>query len=252
MRLQKSYCSGKGDPSTRIEVVCRPIAGLKLDPNNPRVHSPRQVRQLARSIGIFGFNAPVLVDSDGKVIAGHGRIIAAKQLGWTEVPTICLSHLSEAQARAYMIADNRLTEISTWNDLLLAEQLRDLAELDLDFSLETTGFDMGEIDLRIEQLDADQQVEPDVADDLSGLSMGPPVSRPGDLWVLGGNRIYCGSALDASAYATLMDGECAEAIFSDPPYNVRIEGNVSGLGTVRHREFAMASGEMTEASLPDS
>ena len=162
-------------------MVYRSVAELKMDPMNPRVHGARQVRQLARSIDLFGFNVPVAIGSDDNVIAGHGRIMAARQLGWTEVPTVCLSHLSEAQARAYVIADNRLTENSTWDENLLAKQLRDLAELDLDFSLETTGFEMGEIDLRIEQLNADSEGEPDHADDLSGLSNGPPVSRLGDL-----------------------------------------------------------------------
>ena len=230
-----------------VTVVYRRIDELRLDPENPRDHSARQIRQIARSIEAFGFNCPVLVDATLKVIAGHGRLLAARLLGWNEVPTICLSHLSEAQARAYMIADNRLTENSAWDENLLAKQLKDLAELDLDFSLEATGFEMGEIDLHIEQLNADSEGKPDAADDLSGLSNGPAVSRPGDLWLLRGSRVYCGSALDASAYATLMDGDCADAIFTDPPYNVRINGNVSGLGTVQHREFAMASGEMTEA-----
>jgi DNA modification methylase len=247
MRLGESHGFGRGSSSARIEVVYRSVAELKMDPMNPRVHGARQVRQLARSIDLFGFNVPVAIGSDDNVIAGHGRIMAARQLGWTEVPTACLSHLSEAQARAYMIADNRLTENSTWDENLLAKQLRDLAELDLDFSLETTGFEMGEIDLRIEQLNADSEGEPDHADDLSGLSNGPPVSRLGDLWLLRGSRVYCGSALDASAYSTLMDGQSANAVFTDPPYNVRISDNVSGLGTVQHREFAMASGEMTEA-----
>ena len=231
----------------RLAIVYLPIADLKLDPTNPRLHSPRQIHQIARSVESFGFNVPVLIDSTLKIIAGHGRVLACRQLGWSEVPTIRLEHLSEAQTRAYMIADNRLTEISIWDDKVLAEQLKDLAELDLDFSLEATGFTMGEIDLRIEQLDTDPQVEPDIADDLSGISKGPAVSRPGDLWLLGEHRVYCGSALDESTYAALMDGDRAHAVFSDPPYNVRIDGNVSGLGTVRHREFAMASGEMTEA-----
>jgi DNA modification methylase len=233
--------------SGRLAIVYLPIINLKLDPANPRLHSPRQIRQIARSIEVFGFNVPVLIDSKLKVIAGHGRVMACRQLGWSEVPTIRLERLSEAQAHAYMIADNRLTEISTWDDKVLAEQLKELAELDLDFSLEATGFEMGEIDLRIEQLDADSEGEPDSADDLSGLSKGPAVSRPGDLWLLGDHRVYCGSALDESAYAALMDGDHADVVFSDPPYNVRIDGNVSGLGTVRHREFAMASGEMTES-----
>jgi DNA modification methylase len=230
-----------------VTVVYRRVDELRLDPKNPRDHSARQIRQIARSIEAFGFNCPVLVDATFKVIAGHGRLLAAQLLNWKELPTVCLSHLSEAQARAYMIADNRLTENSTWDENLLAQQLKDLAELDLDFNLEATGFEVGELDFRIEQLNADSAGEPDPADELSSLSNGPPVSKLGDLWLLRGSRVYCGSALDAAAYATLMDGLPANAVFTDPPYNVRISGNVSGLGTVQHREFPMASGEMTEA-----
>ena len=139
----------------RVSVFYRAIEDLKLDPKNPRLHSPRQIRQIARSIEAFGFNVPVLIDANLKVIAGHGRILACQQIGRTEVPTITLEHLTEAQARAFMIADNRLTENSVWDDRLLAEQLKDLAVLDLDFSLEATGFEMGEIDLRIESLTAE-------------------------------------------------------------------------------------------------
>jgi len=242
----------KGDQAGRIAVAYRSIAELKPDPRNPRIHGARQIRQLARSIETFGFNVPVLIDADGKVIAGHGRVRAAQHLGWIEVPTICLSHLSEAQMRAYKIADNRLSENSTWDEKLLGEQLRDLAELDLDFSLEATGFETGEIDLRIEQLNAESDGAPDEADDVSGLTDGPAVSRLGDLWLLGkACRVYCGNALDASAYAKLMDGERAAVVFADPPYNVKISGNVSGLGAVQHREFAMGSGEMTEAQFSE-
>lgn len=135
-----------------VTVVYRRIDELRLDPKNPRLHRARQIRQIARSIEAFGFNCPVLVDATLKVIAGHGRVLAARLLGWNEVPTIRLDHLSEAQARAFMIADNRLTEISAWDDQLLAEQLQQLSVLNLDFSLEATGFEMGEIDLRIEGL----------------------------------------------------------------------------------------------------
>jgi hypothetical protein len=230
----------------RIQVTYRPIAQLELNPQNPRLHTPRQIRQIAESIQSFGFNVPILVDAGRKVIAGHGRIAACKLLGWTEVPTISLEHLSEEQAKAFTIADNRLTENSVWDDRLLAEQLKELSVLDLDFSLEATGFEMGEIDLRIESLNGGAASE-DAADDLSTLPTGPAVTRPGELWLLGEHRVYCGSALDAASFATLLDGEQAELIFTDPPYNVRIEGNVSGLGRVRHREFAMASGEMSEA-----
>jgi DNA modification methylase len=229
---------------TRIRIVFRHIADLELDPRNPRAHSPRQVRQIARSIDSFGFNVPVLVDGSGKVLAGHGRIMACKELGWSEVPTISLEHLSAAQARAFAIADNRLTENSVWDDRLLAEQLKELSILDLDFSIEATGFEMGEIDLRIEGLTS--TAEQDEADDLASLAQGPPVSRTGDKWLLGDHCVSCESALEPASYRTLMEGEKADLIFSDPPYNVKIEGNVSGLGATRHREFAMASGEMTQ------
>jgi DNA modification methylase len=161
------------------------------------------------------------------------------------VPTICLDHLSADQARAFMIADNRLSEISTWDEQLLAETLRDLSLGDLDFSLEVTGFEMAEIDLRIESLNAAPKSEDDPADAPAALPTGPAVSRPGDLWTLGRHRVLCGNALDEAAYARLMNGKRAAMMFTDPPYNVPIAGHVSGLGAVQHREFAMASGEMS-------
>jgi DNA modification methylase len=231
--------------SERIKVNYLPIAQLVLNPRNPRFHSPRQIRQIARSIEAFGFNVPVLIDSKREVIAGHGRVMACRLLGRTEVPTISVQHLSAAQTKAFMIADNRLTENSVWDDRLLAEQLKELSVLDLGFSLEATGFEMGEIDLRIEGLNSPS--EADEADDLSELPAGPPVTHVGDLWFLGEHRVFCGSALDAQAYAALMGAERADLVFTDPPYNVPIAGNVSGLGAIRHREFEMASGEMSEA-----
>ena len=230
----------------RIAVIYRPIAELQLDPHNPRVHRPRQIRQIADSIQAFGFNVPILIDAALKVLAGHGRVLACRRLGWAEVPTISLEHLSPAQARAFMIADNRLSENSVWDDRLLGEQLKELAELDLDFSLEATGFEMGEIDLRIEGLTATAE-QADPADVLPAIAAGPPVSRLGDLWLLGRHRLYCGSALEASAYAELMQGAAAAMVFTDPPYNVPIAGNVGGLGRIQHREFVMASGEMDSA-----
>jgi DNA modification methylase len=229
----------------RVKIVFRQIADLKPDPRNPRAHSPRQVRQIARSIDSFGLNVPVLIDGSGKVLAGHGRIMACKELGWREVPTISLEHLSAAQARAFAIADNRLTENSVWDDRLLAEQLKELSILDLDFSIEATGFEMGEIDLRIQGLTS--TAEQDEADDLASVPSRPPVSHEGDKWILGDHCVLCASALEPASYKTLMEDKKAELVFSDPPYNVKIEGNVSGLGAAHRREFAMASGEMTQA-----
>jgi DNA modification methylase len=242
-----SSATRRAKPETRrITVVNRKISELKLDPRNPRVRRRKQVQQIARSIEAFGFNVPVLIDANGNVIAGHGRIYALLMLGRSEVPTICLEHLTEAQARAFMIADNRLTENSIWDDRLLAEQLKELSVMNLDFSLEATGFDMGEIDLRIESLAPLHDGDPEPADTLPAQS-GPSISRVGDLWLLGKHRVYCGSALDLAAYLTLMDGGKAAMVLGDTPYNSKIEGNVSGLGKTHHREFPMASGEMSEA-----
>jgi DNA modification methylase len=227
-----------------LAVTTRPIASLKPDPRNPRSHGKRQLKLLAKSIDSFGFNVPILVDRDLVVIAGHARLLAAKQLGWSEVPTIALEHLTEAQARAFAIADNRLTDLSTWDEPLLAGLLLELSEQDLTFDIEATGFTMGEIDLRIEGLGS-AEGEPDPADEPPPA--GPAVTRMDDLWQCGPNRILCGDARDPAAYDQLLDGQRAAMVFADPPYNVRIDGHAGGSGAIRHREFAMAAGEMGEA-----
>ena len=175
---------------------------------------------------------PVLVDAGLKVIAGHGRLLACRALGWSEVPTLCLDHLSPAQARAFMIADNRLSEIAVWDDRLLAEQLKDLSLLVLDFSLEATGFEVGEIDLRIGALDDPPARADDPADAVPEPVTGPAVSKPGDLWLLGPHRVLCGNVLDVAALRALMgeDGvhrpalQCADRRSRD-----RAWGNPSSL-----------------------
>jgi DNA modification methylase len=239
---QESSDTNIGHADCPIAIVYRPIAELKLDPKTPRKHSRAQARQIARSIQEFRFNVPILIDANLKVIAGHGRIAACQLLGLTEVPTIRLDHLTEEQARAFMIADNRLTETSAWDDQLLAEQLKELSELNLDFCLEVTGFAMGEIDLRIDGLRSGPDQKEDPGDKLPPV--GPAVTQSGDLWVLNSHRVLCASALEEPAYSRLLEKSRAAIVFTDPPYNVRIEGNVSGLGAVRHRDFMMATGEM--------
>jgi len=231
----------------RMLIVYWAIDQLKPDPHNARRHSKKQIRQIANSIKAFGFNVPILIDRNGNVIAGHGRLLACRELGITKVPTLCLDHLTPAQARIFMIADNRLTEIATWDDRLLAQQLKDLSLLGLDFSLELTGFEIGEIDLRIASLEDLPKPDDDPADLLPELPAGPPVSKIGDLWLLDRHRLLCGSALDSAVFKALMGAERAAMVFSDPPYNVPIEGHVSGLGAIHHRPFPMASGEMDGA-----
>jgi len=242
----------RGDPIGRpaaapMAIVYRAIDTLKPDPTNPRRHSKKQIRQIADSIKVFGFIVAILIDRNGKIICGHGRLMAARALGITEVPTVCFDHLTEAQIRAFMIADNRLTEIAIWDDRLLAEQLKDLSLSGLDFSLEVTGFEMGEIDLRIASLEDTLPQGDDPADALPETPAGPPVSKIGDDWRLGRNRLLCGSALDTLAFRALMGEERAAMVFADPPYNVEIDGHASGLGAIHHRPFPMASGEMDKA-----
>ncbi len=221
------------------------VASLLLNPKNPRLHSEKQILQIARSITAFGFNVPVLVDADLQVIAGHGRVRASQLLGMTHVPVIRLEHLSEHQRRAFMIADNRLTENSSWDGRLLGEQLKILAEAELSFSLETTGFEVGEIDMSIDNLAPATEGETDPAD-AQPESSTFQVSRLGDVWKLGKHRVLCGDALSRDSHARLLGDEQASMVFADPPYNVPISGHVSGNGKLCHREFPMASGEMNQ------
>lgn len=223
----------------------RTIDSLTLNARNARTHSEKQVEQLAAAIREFDFIVPIVIDRDGQILAGHGRLAAAKSLGLSCVPVITADHLSDAQRRAYVIADNRLAERADWDRSLLAVELQELSELDLTFDVELTGFETSEIDLLIEgqeteKTNEDEQV-PEPPDNT------PPISKHGDHWLLGGHRIACGNSLEASTLERLIGGEHAEAVFMDPPFNVRIDGHASGLGSVHHREFPMASGEMTEA-----
>jgi DNA modification methylase len=224
-------------------VVTLPLGSIVPDPGNPRMHSREQIAAIARSIEAFGFNAPILVDKNNRVVAGHGRLQAAELLGLSEAPVIRLEHLSPQQAKAFMLADNKLTDRSNWDDLKVAVVLKELSEITLDFEIEDTGFETPEIDLRIQSLEApDEGV--DSADDFEPAE-GPATSCPGDLWNLGSHRLYCGNALEPSAYDILLVGEKAAAAFADAPYNLRINGHVTGKGATKHREFPMASGELT-------
>jgi len=220
-----------------------PITALTPFEHNARIHSKRQVRQIARSIEQFGFNNPVLVDADNRIIAGHGRVQAAQSLGMGSVPTIRLDHLSEAEKRAYILADNRLADLAGWDKEILAIEFQHLAAMDLDFDIELTGFDLAEIELMIDPTDVGDEEPP-----IPGLpDKGLAVSQSGDIWALGDHRISCGDARSAETYSALLGIERARVQFTDPPYNVRIDGHVSGLGEVHHDDFAMACGEMTAA-----
>ncbi|MDE3175176.1 MAG: ParB N-terminal domain-containing protein [Pseudomonadota bacterium] len=220
------------------------LARLRPWTRNARTHSRKQLRQIADSITRFGFTNPVLIDGENRILAGHGRVEAAKLIGMTEVPCLRFDHMSASEKRAYVLADNKLALNAGWDEELLAQELKELSEADLDFSLDITGFSIAELDSLIEELAPEEAGDP-AEDALPNPATTPRRCKPGDIYRLGPHRLICGDALDARTVEALMDGETAEMAFTDPPYNVRIDGNVSGLGKVRHEEFAMASGEMS-------
>ena len=226
--------------SSKIEL--RRTTSLKPYAGNARRHSKRQVKQIAKSIQRWGFTNPVLVSDDDEIIAGHGRVMAAKEIGLQEIPTLRLSHLSAAERRAYVIADNKLALNSGWDTDILAIELQGL--IDLNFDVELTGFSLAEIDLTLDQA-REKSVENIAPADVVPLPTEHPVSRAGDIWFMGQHRLICGDARNASDYQALLGDERADLVFTDPPYNVAIDGNVCGKGSIRHREFAMASGEMS-------
>lgn len=231
----------------RIERV--PTSRLKPHPRNARIHSRKQIRQIAESIRRFGFCNPVLVDDANQIVAGHGRVEAAKVLGLVDVPTLRLSHMSEDEVRAYIIADNKLAEQAGWDREVLAVELEYLVSLDID--VEAIGFEVGEIDLTLTDADEARSEASGPEDQLPDLDPVNVVSRPGDIWVLGNHRLLCGDARDGAAYDLLLGGDRASLIFTDPPFNVAISGHASRSVQKRDREFAMAVGEMTPQDFID-
>jgi len=223
--------------------------GLVPWARNARTHSKMQVRQIADSIETFGFTNPVLIDDETRILAGHGRVQAAKLLGLATVPCVRLSSMTPAQKRAYVLADNKLALNAGWDEEILAEELGFLIETDLDFDIGVVGFSIPEIDALVEGQAPVEAGDP--ADDLLPQSDVPRRCREGDVWQLGAHRLVCGNSLDPAVVADLMDGEMARMVFTDPPYNVPIQGHVGGSGKIRHREFAFASGEMTRSEFTD-
>ncbi|MEO6298264.1 MAG: DNA methyltransferase [Paracoccaceae bacterium] len=210
---------------------------------NARTHSKKQIRQIVASIRTFGFTNPVLIDQAGTILAGHGRVRAAIEIGMAEVPCVRIEHMTEAEKRAYVIADNKLALNAGWDDEILAKELKALSAIeDLSFDIGVTGFEVAELDALVEGLTPEEPGDPE--DDIVPDSA-PQRVHPGDVWQLGPHRLVCGDALDPAVMDLLMQGELARMVFTDPPYNVKIDGHVGGSGKIKHREFAMASGEMT-------
>lgn len=227
------------------QLIERSVASLKPYAGNARVHSRKQIRQIAESIKRFGFNNPVLVSDDGQIVAGHGRVEAARLLGMATVPTLALSHLSDAERRAYVLADNKLALNAGWDSDILAIELQALVDLDVDISL--TGFTVAEVDLVIDEAAESSPKRRDATEDAVPEPAGHPVTRRGDLWLLGRHKLICGDARMHPDYAALLGSERVDLVFTDPPYNVPIDRHATGHGRYHHRDFAFAAGEMSEA-----
>jgi DNA modification methylase len=240
----KASFNSSSRQSSRPVIEMHPVRSLKPNPRNARTHSKKQIRQIADSIAALGFTVPVLIDDNSVILAGHGRLEAAKLLGMKNVPAIRLRNLSEVQKRALLIADNKIADNAGWDRERLAIELPELAELLLEegLDLSITGCEPAEIDQLLTDF---EESAADPADSINSdwLSL-TPVSQPGDLWQLGPHRLLCGDARERSDLNRLLAGEQAAMAFLDPPYNIKIR-TVVGRGRIKHGEFALASGEMS-------
>ena len=228
-------------PSAHPKIELLATSSLKPNPRNTRTHSGKQISQIASSIEQFGWLVPIIVDDSNMIAAGHGRWLAAKKLGLSEVPVIRAKFVSDADRRAFALAENRIADLSNWDEDLLAEELTILFEEGYD--LQIAGFDTSDLDFAIvepEPEDAESSVE-------HPILTGNAVTQVGDLWGSGPHRLYCGDARDVKSWEVLLGDERASLVFADPPYNVPIDGHVSGNGRNTHREFVMGAGEMSPA-----
>jgi DNA modification methylase len=224
------------------KVVFPRLGDLKLNPRNARVHPEAQIGQIARSIERFGFNNPILIDCQNNVLAGEGRVRAARLLGLERVPALRIEHLNAAEKRAFVLADNKVAEASGWSKDILTLELQELG--DLDFNLELTCFSPGEIEALLGSENPDEADEDDIYPE---YEPDHAITQPGDCWRAGPHLLICGDARDQVSYERLMAGETAAYAITDPPYNIKIDGNAAGHGRVHYREFALASGEMNQA-----
>ncbi|OYX49996.1 MAG: hypothetical protein B7Y90_05720 [Alphaproteobacteria bacterium 32-64-14] len=215
------------------------IEALRPRPDNPRKHTPRQVEQIRASIASSGYNSPIVVDGRSEIIAGEGRWLALKALGHSHIDVVCRDDMTEAQIRAYRIADNKIAENAGWDDNLLRLELGALLELDVE--IQSLGFETGEIDALFKAELNEEEVAQEPGDQ-------PAVSQVGDLWLMGQHALYCGDALDERSHKAVLRGSTAAAVFADVPYNIPTQGFAVGKGKIKHRQFVEASGEMSDAA----
>ncbi len=231
--------------NVELQVHYIAISLLKNYKRNAKIHSKKQIAKLVQSMQTFGVVTPILVDKNHEVIAGHGRLEALKQLGYDKVPVIMLEHLTEEQVKAYRLADNRIAEEAEYDEGLLKIELQELILSD-NIIITDTGFDIAEIDEIVIEGYAEKKEKVDKADELENPSEIEAKVKLGDIWKLGEHLLLCGDALKAESYTELLKDEKAKLVLTDAPYNVRVNGHVGGKGKIKHQEFAMASGEMSD------
>jgi len=234
----------RGDGLIRsLKVELRPLAAVRPAKRNARTHSEKQIEQIASSIRQFGFTNPIIVNDEGTIVAGHGRHAAAKLLGMADVPVIPIHDLDPAELRTYALADNRIAQNAGWDAEVLRIEFEELNALELSFDLEITGFSTTEMDQLLVITPEEEKLEK-----LPELDKRQTCGvERGDVWILGNHRLHCGDSRSPESFAALMGDGRARLVFSDPPFNVKINGHVGGLGKTKHAEFAMATGEMSKA-----
>jgi len=225
--------------SRNLNPVLIPVESLRPLGRETRKHPDSQVRKLAESLEQFGFVLPIIIDADGRVVAGWGLLLAARRLNLLQIPAVTIVDLDEAKLRSLRLALNRLGEDSSWDPTALTLEFSDILEMDPTIDLQITGFETGEIDVSLDGAGIDEE------DELPPAEISQPVTQVGDLWIAGEHRIFCGDALKPESYGSVLGDDRADMVFADPPYNVAIEGNVSGHGATKHDDFAMAAGEMS-------
>lgn len=229
---------------TELKIETVNVGQLKPYKNNAKIHTTDQISQIADSIHQFGFVNPILIDENNEIIAGHGRLMAANILKLETVPTIKLFHLNDAQKRAYRLADNKISENGGWNVELLSLEIKDIEKICVDdFDVHIIGFNDAELD-SIYSI-TDQKPINAKANAVPFVPLDELISTRGDIWQLGKHRIICGDSLNIDTFDKLFGDKKANMVLQDPPYNVKIDGHVCGSGTIKHKEFAMASGETT-------
>ena len=234
---------GAGAPAHKLVVEYRSPNDLKPYPRNSRQHSVKQIRRIEESMRTFGFNCPVLIGDDDEIIAGHARVKAAQRLGLTLIPTIRMPKMSPVERRGFILADNRIAEMATWDREVLAIELQEIIDSGA-FEVEVTGFTLAEIDVRLDEAKEKKEPAPGPEEALPTLQK-VAVTRRGDVWVLGLHRLICGDATSAADYEHLMIGKVAALVVADPPFN-RPTRTFSGRGRTRHPDFVQGAGEMSE------